>query len=808
MEAADEVLALRERDGLLAFGGVVLQTPRRGETSERAVSRAIARVMAEALDTHVGSDGKRGLQCRACFGGLVEALGHLWSAGATVEWRALDARDDPSPGVWYDETERCLRATGMGQWSLDRALADSEQTATTQVRAWLPEAKFQLQSSSRAQFELRVGLTNVDAALLPGRPLPRQHGTRGAESCIGLSSRRAVCIEHETTTRDDLVVVVSCNGYYLWTETRPRLRPLDGSTDAVTKRARSAGLHVHLDFLGPDPAEWWSSSPTEAEEQVLPREALRRLARVLKAQCSFRTYPTIRELCRWVERSASAFRNEHWWPSLGEATRVPDLNRGAVPRWLFPFVDVTLLVSQACVACQDVSELFHHVAHRWSHGTAHGYSLSTDLLSADDSRPCTVYTIPLEAALFAFLEARWREWRETNERRTPAETWRVCRYGLLHRTDGAQSVYLPRDVDQRHMLNAIASLSSDADAADAADDDDAAAAASAAPPAAAVPRPGHSAFDRLHTSAVFEFGAEYREARLLVDRTEKGLRPFRINFDRNEQRLLLNLDPSTYCMDAAGARALDDVAPSSIMTAAERFRMHLYSEAFPDLTRRIEAMVAHASSEGTPNETHTIRACLAEAQARRTSDVWSLEALNSGGNLSGLGLCVLLGMLLSAWCGARVRVFVGRFHSALLGVATCDAPASYRLVDPTTTQMNALALLPHLSPHVPMDPVDPSVPPVGALVRIRAKRCWRAARVTRVLHHMLWCEVEWLEPSGASPPKGINLQHREQWRRITRVAEVEQQLSRLLGAAAPSDAPPPPGPSVSCGAGGTSPAPP
>ena len=139
----------------------------------------------------------------------------------------------------------------------------------------------------------------------------------------------------------------------------------------------------------------------------------------------------------------------------------------------------------------------------------------------------------------------------------------------------------------------------------------------------------------------------------------------------------------------------------------------------------------------------------------------------------------------------------------------CEAPASYRLVDPTTTQMNALALLPHLSPHVPMDPVDPSVPPVGALVRIRAKKGWRAARVTRVLHHKMWCDVEMLEPNGASSPKGINLMHREQWRRITRVAQVEQQLSRLIDTrAAPSDAPPPPGPSVSCGARGTSPAPP
>ena len=57
-----------------------------------------------------------------------------------------------------------------------------------------------------------------------------------------------------------------------------------------------------------------------------------------------------------------------------------------------------------------------------------------------------------------------------------------------------------------------------------------------------------------------------------------------------------------------------------------------------------------------------------EIQARKLCLSWRLEDVDGGGNLNSLGLCLLLSFLLSAYVGARTRLFLSSSQSALAGL--------------------------------------------------------------------------------------------------------------------------------------------
>ena len=122
--------------------------------------------------------------------------------------------------------------------------------------------------------------------------------------------------------------------------------------------------------------------------------------------------------------------------------------------------------------------------------------------------------------------------------------------------------------------------------------------------------------------------------------------------------------------------------------AASRVKRELVSALFPRLFQRMRSADADAPS--------ALRACLLEVRARRVVPDWTLDGLDATGNLSSLGLSILLALLLRYWCGCSARVHVSRTGGALVGVHS--EGNAYLHVDPASTCVNAFELAPDMMP--------------------------------------------------------------------------------------------------------------
>jgi hypothetical protein len=133
-------------------------------------------------------------------------------------------------------------------------------------------------------------------------------------------------------------------------------------------------------------------------------------------------------------------------------------------------------------------------------------------------------------------------------------------------------------------------------------------------------------------------------------------------------------------------------------------------------------------------------ACLREVQGRRVQREWTLEGLDTGDNLSSLGMSVLLAVALNGWLGARVRVAQSRTLAAMVAVWMDDG--RFRLVDPTRTLCNFTTLAAAAPSPVAPPPVVPLPPAVGEVVEVRAARVWMVGLVRTVHEHLGTMVVE------------------------------------------------------------------
>jgi hypothetical protein len=112
-----------------------------------------------------------------------------------------------------------------------------------------------------------------------------------------------------------------------------------------------------------------------------------------------------------------------------------------------------------------------------------------------------------------------------------------------------------------------------------------------------------------------------------------------------------------------------------------RVKRQQLSVAFPGLASRLR------------DATSSVAGCVRECQARRCTQTWSLDDFDSGDNMSNLGLTVLMTLCVTAWVGARARVFVSEnYENAFVGIWSKD---EFRLFDCTDTRYSAITLLPH-----------------------------------------------------------------------------------------------------------------
>lgn len=172
--------------------------------------------------------------------------------------------------------------------------------------------------------------------------------------------------------------------------------------------------------------------------------------------------------------------------------------------------------------------------------------------------------------------------------------------------------------------------------------------------------------------------------------------------------------PANDAIISSNARPIDLLDTLSIPINSSRVSRATVVSIFPQLSRRISNAKCARS------------ACMREVQARRVATDWTLEGIDSGKNLSSLGMTVLLCTILGVWLGSKVRVAMSRTRSAMLVVFTDECTV---LLDPTRTLCNLFDASDYLSSAVPSIPcrIRPNV-----VVEIRMGVKWKVAIVKTV----------------------------------------------------------------------------
>lgn len=119
--------------------------------------------------------------------------------------------------------------------------------------------------------------------------------------------------------------------------------------------------------------------------------------------------------------------------------------------------------------------------------------------------------------------------------------------------------------------------------------------------------------------------------------------------------------------------SIDDLDLDCVGHDPQRRNHKRLKEVFPDLFARL---------------TDSCDALL-EVRGRKTRQQWTLEDIDNGGDLSSLGMSILLAIVLEWWHGAKVRVFISMFHTAVVGFWN---DGDYVIVDPCSSRLNCVTL--------------------------------------------------------------------------------------------------------------------
>jgi hypothetical protein len=224
-------------------------------------------------------------------------------------------------------------------------------------------------------------------------------------------------------------------------------------------------------------------------------------------------------------------------------------------------------------------------------------------------------------------------------------------------------------------------------------------------------------------------GALLTEAGCTGYTSNEKLSPYYVRINIQDGCVILTQDPHTPVYQANGVISIDELSTGQFTCDANRTRRPDMMSIFPKLARRLEL------------QNNTFEACVREAQARRISSEWSLETLDCGGNLTSMGMTVMMALVLTGWLGIRVRVFLGRCRSALLGVWN-DMNGDYQLVDCTKTIKNTFEISPHLS-GCPESGKDICVKK-GMIIEVRAMAKWHLAQILKVRPDLMSAHIQYI----------------------------------------------------------------
>jgi hypothetical protein len=239
------------------------------------------------------------------------------------------------------------------------------------------------------------------------------------------------------------------------------------------------------------------------------------------------------------------------------------------------------------------------------------------------------------------------------------------------------------------------------------------------------------------------------------------LSPYYVRINIQDGCVILTQDPHTPIYEANGVISIDELSTGQFTCDANRTRRPDMMSIFPKLARRLEL------------QNNTIEACVREAQARRTSSEWSLEALDCGGNLTSMGMTVMMALVLTGWMGIRVRVFLGRCRSALLGVLN-EMNGYYQLVDCTKTTRNTFEIAPHLS-GCPESGKDICVRK-GMLIEVRPVAKWHLAQIIKLCPDSMSAHIQYI---GNERQEWISLSS-QCWRRLSDENSDVDKVIRFL----------------------------
>ena len=161
--------------------------------------------------------------------------------------------------------------------------------------------------------------------------------------------------------------------------------------------------------------------------------------------------------------------------------------------------------------------------------------------------------------------------------------------------------------------------------------------------------------------------------------------------------------------------SVDELERMTIPCDPSRTRRREVAILFPEMAKRVELKSSNDTS-----------ACLRELQSRRVVREWSLDGIDAGRNMSSLGLCIILHLLLSQWLGARCRIAQSRTGAALVAV---HIDGAFRLVDPCRTLCNFFTLSREMTP---ADIAGDATPGEGMVVEILQGQAWHVGVVRSV----------------------------------------------------------------------------
>ena len=687
------------------------------------VCKASARLMAQSRDSMVGIDGTRIMPCCHYFGSLQDALSILLAAGATIGIRLPEhttpADSDPARKSWSVRVHRT--------WDAPRELVESAtQDPTSQIAGADERIAVDMEGHSEWYDIVVDGLPKPLSAV---DTLEWKWILRTPQASI------RVALERSTSADWHFSTLLYCGGVLGMEDDKI-------ATDVPSFR----GVRLHVDVLAT------ASSFTRDDPA---REALPKPPSVVALPLAW--IPDFPETPRDAEADefGAQFLCAHAVAQWSKSALVRALMMRARPwrfalrqKWRYHGNVQFLLnamsdpnVATEFLALADASQLLQHTARNERlHIT--GMAILNRMRSSGASFRSVDWCATaiaehgvsqfammgsITAAQFARLESAG-----ATLGMEASMGARTCPYGILYddgsvnplrsgvtTTTTTRTILLPNDADAMHVTMAVAHLCAVSEGCEAECE-------TTPPDIIDIP------FEKLHSEQACRCDPE------------STLTPYRVSLDAsNGVRLTRDedlLDDVALARDAMAIDVMEEQVRTEckIPRAEERSYRDLLMGCFPKLAERLR------------KQHHSPLACFAEAQARRVVSEWTLEGVEDYGNMSSLGLSVLVALALGGWTGADVRVFVSPLRAAVVGYrvdeeevmrlhphaeTTVTRPPSatggFRLIDPTRSVRNAFHMAPSLLELNEVWGLHTGLHK-GSLVEVRIGNRWRAAQVRYV----------------------------------------------------------------------------